>query len=205
MNPLVGEPGLHTALYNRGLLSAFDSRPRWCTVPDRSLVEYAKNLMARNGLTTRNDLRRAESGLYYALWYRNLLGQVAPVALGPTWSKMDDPQLIAYTRRYMAESGVTTRGKMWYLNKNLYNELVIRKLLDEAGVGRIPRRDWKGKSDDEVIAYAQREIDEKRLRNREELKDSDRGPYDAVRQRGLFGKLRFYSAEAGACGREMAV
>jgi hypothetical protein len=194
-------PGLWSALQTRKLLAAFDSRPRWCAMHDDPLVDYAIKLMKREKIKTRTGLRKAEGGLYYALWERGLLQRVAPPALLPKWSLMSDLQIVSHAKSYMRRSGISTRGKLRLLSPTFYNVLCERKLLDAAGVQHVPCRRWSAMKEQDVIAYAQREIDEKGLLNKEGLKDSDRGAYDAIRNRGLFGRLTFKgelgSQEAG--------
>ena len=53
------------------------------------------------------------------------------------------------------------------------------------------KRFWKSMSDEEIVAYARRYINENGIKNRKGLYNADNGLYNALRRRKLLDKVKF--------------
>ncbi|MFH1684882.1 MAG: hypothetical protein ABH983_01110 [Candidatus Micrarchaeota archaeon] len=73
------DSGLYEALRERGLLDevGFEEKYRsWNDMSDGKLVEFAKSIVKEKRITERNELQKADSGLYTILRKRGLLDHV---------------------------------------------------------------------------------------------------------------------------------
>ncbi|MFH1684881.1 MAG: hypothetical protein ABH983_01105, partial [Candidatus Micrarchaeota archaeon] len=71
--------GLYHILLRRGLIDevGFEQKQRsWKDMSDGEVVEFAKIVVKGKEITERNELQKADSGLYRVLWKRGLLDEV---------------------------------------------------------------------------------------------------------------------------------
>ena len=94
------------------------------------------------------------------------------------------------------ENEITGRTELYRIDIGLYKALGTRKLFDKIMFDE-KQRNWAAMSDDELVQYAQKEIDEKGIKNRGGLEKEDLGLYAVLLRRKdsqgkkLLDKLEF--------------
>lgn len=164
----------------------------WSALSDRKLVGCAQKFVDEKGIETRSMLAKVDWKLYEVLRKNGLSGQVRFKADERAWSRYADDELVAYAQRYADEYGIANRRGLERSDGGLYAVLWRRKL-----AGRIKfrgdERAWSRFTDDELVACAQRFVEENKLLSRSELRDADRGFYSSLSRRKLLGRLEFRS------------
>jgi hypothetical protein len=66
-----------------------------------------------------------------------------------------------------------------------------RKLIDRVGLenSNVEHRKWASMNDEELVGFARKFVEEKKITGRKELQKADKGLYRALRNRGLIGKV----------------
>lgn len=105
------------------------------------------------------------------------------------WKSLSDDEVVTYATKLLENEGIRSRKELYVADNGLYYVLSKRKLLDEIGLERLIR-DWKSMSDDEIVEYARRIVEEKGLKSRNQLRNTDGGLYNALKKRSLLGKVR---------------
>ncbi|MFH0885327.1 MAG: hypothetical protein V1861_06475 [Candidatus Micrarchaeota archaeon] len=198
--------GLHAALRMRNLWNEVglpDLRGEirdWEKIGRDGLAAYAKEFIAKNGITKRRRLAEADPGLYSALRKRKLLDEVGLPDSNDghrNWAEMGKEELIAHAKGFIVERGIQGRKELAKADKGLYQALGKRKLLDEVGLAdsRGERRDWAGMGKEELVAHAKEFIAENGIGGRGELEKADAGLYNALRKRKLLDEV-FSDAES---------
>ncbi len=124
-----------------------------------------------------------------------------PLAEGPRDRKrprgflanMSDIELAGYTEWIMSMLGISTKGKLFEADGYLYQTVLRRKLAGEVEFrgGRKPGRNWVQMNDEELVAFAKKYIQERRIRSKGELVLADGGLYQALYGRNLLDKIEF--------------
>ncbi|MFH1684720.1 MAG: hypothetical protein ABH983_00280 [Candidatus Micrarchaeota archaeon] len=191
--------GLYGALQKRGLLGEIrlkDKRGKrrfWASMSNEDIMEIARKVMEERGISERNELRNADSGLYYVLGKRGLVEDVGFENIQRSWENMSDEEVIELAKTVMENEGITGRKEMVKVDSGLYYILGKRGLLDKVGFEekRRKKRSWNGVSDEEVIELAKTVMERNGISGREELKKTDLGLYDVLRKRRLLDSVGF--------------
>ncbi|MFH1685198.1 MAG: hypothetical protein ABH983_02730 [Candidatus Micrarchaeota archaeon] len=162
----------------------------WSKMSDEQIVELAKKVMEENGITGRKKLINADRGLYSALHKRRLLDKVEFEDKLRFWNGLSDDDIVEFARKTMEENEISGRSELEKADSGLYSVLGKRGLLDEIGIGW-KRKLWKDISDDEIVEFAKKVMEENVVSGRTELKKADTGLYEVLRIRGLLGKVGF--------------
>lgn len=111
------------------------------------------------------------------------------------WTVMGDEEVIAHARRFMKESGVTSKGAFSKADPGFYEVLRERKLLGRVGFEKKRRemRDWASMGDEELVAHARQFMRERGVIGKKELEKADMGLHTALYRRGLLNKVGFES------------
>jgi len=182
--------GLYTILYRRGLLDeiGFVQKQRvWSKKSDEKLVNYAKGLMEACGITKRSKLSAADPGLYGALRKRDLLDKVGFEDKIRSWKDFSDEELIELARELMKKKKITGKTEFDKTDHGLLNVLKTRRLVDRVGFEE-KQRSWKHMTDDEIVEYARRVIEENKITVRRKLNSIDGGLSAILQRRGLFNR-----------------
>jgi hypothetical protein len=106
------------------------------------------------------------------------------------FTKMSDNEFVAFAKKVVEEKGIKNRSGLRIEDQGLYYALWKRKLLDEVEFEK-SYRDWGAMSDEELVAFAKKVVEEKRIKSRNGLKKEDSGLYQALRKRKLLDKIGF--------------
>ncbi len=109
------------------------------------------------------------------------------------WSRMSDEEVVEYARKVMKENEISGRTELKETDSGLYKVLRERGLLDEVGFEEKWRKEmpWKDMSDEEVVGYARKEMEKKKITGRNELQKADMRLYSILRERGLLDEIGF--------------
>jgi len=182
--------GLHEALGRRQLFGevGFGGGNRnWAKKGKDELVALAKGFVEERGIAGRWELKKADPKLYDALSTRKLMDEVGLEKKFRDLARKDRDGLVMFANEFIAENGITGRGKLKVAYSGLYKALKNKKLLDDVGLlnSNEKDRDWVGMDNDELIARAKTFIAEKGISGRSELKRADAGLNNALRKRKL--------------------
>ncbi len=168
-------------------------RRLWSKMSDREIVDYARRLMREKKITGKRELEKADSGLYKILRDRELVGVVEFEVKQRSWRGMSDQEVVEIAIRMMARDEIKGKRELQKADNGLYKVLWKRGLLGKVGFveKQAKRRSWAGMSDDEVIGFAKRVIEEKGINGRGELERTDRGLHCVLGKRGLLDEVGF--------------
>ncbi|MEW6721641.1 MAG: hypothetical protein AB1324_00095 [Candidatus Micrarchaeota archaeon] len=189
-----GDPNLYRHLSGRGMLGKLKfskDRRSWKSLDDEEVLGLAMKKMNRAKIDSSAALQQADNGLYHELWERGLL---AKLPFTPRkrrdrdWASMTDGDVAADCQDFISREGIANKRMLQDADIGRYNILYSRGLLAEV---RFPkaRRCWASKSDSQVLVRARREIAERGLKSKDELREADLGLYLALRQRKLLRQL----------------
>ena len=187
------DSGLYDSLGRRRLLDQlnFETKQRsWKGLRDEEVVEIAKRVMEEKEITGRDELEKADSGLYGVLRRRGLLEKVGFEEKYRSWKGMSNDDIIEIVRKEMERKGITGRGELEKAELGLYQAVQRRGLLEKVGFER-KRRSWDSKSNVEVVELVRKEMERKGITGRGELQKSDPTMYIVLRKRGLLGEVGF--------------
>ncbi len=162
----------------------------WGGMGNETLLAHARWKIHDEKIGGREELRRVDRGLGSALKRRNLLDAVG---LGDyrgkrrDWAGMREDMLVAHAKKVIAETGLAKRGELAKADRQLYQALWRRGLLEKVGLGESKEklRNWANVGKDEIIALARAFISERGIRGRRALWKSDRGLYAILRRNKL--------------------
>ncbi|MBU0528047.1 hypothetical protein KKE92_06195 [Candidatus Micrarchaeota archaeon] len=123
-------------IYRRGLRDKVGFKGRggktraWSRIDDDEILGLAKRLVEEKGMVWKEELRKADSGLYMILWKRGLLDEVGIEEKQRPWRKMSDEEIICHTRKVMKENAITRRNELKDFDSGLYSILMRRKLIN---------------------------------------------------------------------------
>ncbi len=168
----------------------------WKELSDEEVVEIAREFMDTIDITGRSELEKADRGLYSVLKRRELLDSVGfeekrkKVRL---WSEMSDEEVVELARKIIEEKGISGRTELNRSETSLYRVLKKRGLLSKVGFEDKWKkaRAWRDMSDEEIIGFARRVMEEKGISGRKELENADRGLYIVLWKRKLLAKIGF--------------
>jgi len=181
------DPGLYQALRKRKLLGEVglaEKHRDWAGMERGEFVSIAKGFISERRIGSRVELEKADGGLYQALRRRKLLDEVGLAEKYRDWAGMGRDELVAFSKGYISENGITTKSELFRADACQYNVLRIMKLLDEVGLEE-KRRDWTGMGKTELIAHARDFIRELGIGTIGEMGGADSRLYKALRRRGL--------------------
>jgi hypothetical protein len=190
------EGGLYWTLIRRELIDKVDFKGderAWRRYSDDELVEYAQRFV-EEGIESRKGLERADGRLYSVLVRRKLLDKVKFKADERAWSKYSDDELVEYAQRFVDGKEIRSRSGLDRADGGLYSALRKRKLVNEIEF-EADERAWSRYSDDELVDYAQRFVEENEIASRKGLAKIGGGLYQAMRGRKLIDKVTFKADE----------
>lgn len=203
---------IYQALARRGLMEEVGFKPKnrnWTRMGNDEILEQAKTFIEKKGIISREELRKTDCGLCQVLSSRRLLerlfdeanierkyieGTSIPIDKRgrKIWREVDDDTIVKYIQQVMEKHRLTRISMLQAVDNGLYQVVKARKLYSKCGFRK--RRTmgrWKGKSDEQIIEEAEKTIEKNGIMSRTELIRVDRGLYDILRERKLFGKLGF--------------
>jgi len=198
------ESGLVRALTNRGLWASLRLRDAKCIWKERSddeIVEMAGKIVVEGGIANMAQLKKINSPLHSALQARKLSRRVPftnprvvkRCAKAYRWKEISGDDLLERARNLVESNGI--RGRKEFVGRfgGLFNALKRRGLLEELGLEskNANFRNWSEMSIDEIVAYAQRVVDEKGIKGRKHLCDEDPSMGAVLRKRRLMGRIKF--------------
>jgi uncharacterized protein YihD (DUF1040 family) len=189
--------GLYRTLHRRKLIDwvEFKADERaWHRHSDDGLVEYAQKFVDENGIESRKGLQRAEGGLYWTLIRRELIDKVDFKGDERAWRRHSDDELVEYAQRFVDGKEIRSRSGLDRADGGLYSALRKRKLVNEIEF-EADERAWSRYSDDELVDYAQRFVEENEIASRKGLAKIGGGLYQAMRGRKLIDKVTFKADE----------
>ncbi|MBU0533066.1 hypothetical protein KKB44_06255 [Candidatus Micrarchaeota archaeon] len=165
----------------------------WRVMSDDELVKYARKFIEEEGISGLWKLSKADSGLYYVLWKRKLLDRIGLEDKKRDWNSMNDEELVEYAKRFMEENEISERRELEKTDSGLYGVLKRRRLLDRVGFEdkMQKKRNWKSMSDEELVEYAKRFMEEKEINGRKDLWKADSGLYTVLWKRKLLDRVGF--------------
>ena len=179
--------GLCTVLRKRNLLDEIkfpDDERSWRLYSDDGLVEYTQTYLRENNVESRKGLLKKNRRLYSALIRRKLIGRVKFKADERLWSRYLDEELVAYAQRFVDKNSIVFGSELRKLDNGLYGALIRRNLIGKVRFGG-DERAWRKYSDDELVEYSKKYIQEQKIRGRRALQKKDSGLYGALINRGL--------------------
>jgi len=171
-------------------------RRLWRKMTDEQIVEYAAKWKKKKGITEREELRKTDNGLYHILCKRGLLDEIGfekKQREKRSWANMSDEEIVNYARKVIEENRISLKGELRDVDSGLYVALRKRGLLDEVGFEEkeVGKRLWKKMSDEEVVGYAKKVMEEYAIARKGELQALDHALYEVLRQRGLLDEVGF--------------
>ncbi len=104
------------------------------------------------------------------------------------WSRMNDEEIVKLAKKIVEERGISRKKELENADSGLYAVLVRRKLLNKIEFEE-KRRSWSGMTDEEIIEFARKFMDENRINGRKDLENADRGLYQVVMRKKLFERI----------------
>ncbi|MBU0533061.1 hypothetical protein KKB44_06230 [Candidatus Micrarchaeota archaeon] len=176
------------------LAEAIQKRPHgfFTKMSDKELVGYAKRIIEEKKISGRKELQEVDGSLYNVLLKRNLLDTFGfgRKKEGRNWKAMTDEEIVRYAKTFMREREITGRAEVYRADKALYEVLRRRKLLDEVGFEE-KQRDWSSMSDEEIVRYVRKFIEESGITRPRELQDTNSWLYGVLWRRGLLRSINF--------------
>jgi len=188
------DPGLYSVLSARRLLGkiGFDQKRRdWSFMSDNELVLYTKSFMKERGKSERKELQIIDESLYVTICRRGPHEKIGLERKNRNWLFMSDDELVLYTRSFMKERGIDTKGILRKNAAGLYKAIEKRRLFDKIGFNqpeigpKKKRRKWLCMSDDELVRFARSFLKEKGISGRTKLSKIDFGLYFTLLNRNL--------------------
>ncbi len=187
------DPGLYEILGERELLSrcGFDEkRKSWLDMSDGEIVEFARKVMEKNKINGRKELEAVDLRLYVALQRRGLLDDVGFAQKRRkerSWKDMDNEEVVEFAKKLIRENKIGGRKELSNFDTGTYSVLRVRGLLDEVGFEARKKRgmSWRNMSNREIVKFARRVIEEKKITKRYELDKADSGLYSMLKRRKL--------------------
>ncbi|MBD3210696.1 hypothetical protein GF318_04920 [Candidatus Micrarchaeota archaeon] len=167
-------------------------RPRgfFAKMSDEELVDFAQKYIDGNGIKSRSALAKADNGLYQTLGKRKLAGRVKLEADERLWARYPDDELIAYVQGYVDRNGIRSRTELAEKASGPYFALWRRKLLGGVKL-KADERAWRNYPDNQLVAYAQKFVDENGIESRYGLRMADCGLIKALWERKLLDNVKF--------------
>ena len=169
-----------------------DSQGRrlWSKMSDKQITEYARRVVGEKGIIGRTELSKADTGLYQVLRKKQLLDNVGFEERYRSWRDMEDEEIVELARKLMEERGISGKKELERSDTGLHSVLRARGLLDEVGFKQKRRneRSWKDMSDEEIVEYARKVIEENKIISRRKLRSTDGGLYFILYRRGLLDR-----------------
>ncbi|MFH1684883.1 MAG: hypothetical protein ABH983_01115 [Candidatus Micrarchaeota archaeon] len=181
--------GLYSILKRRGLLDeiGFAERPKrrsWKDISDEEIVGYVREFIMERGITARGELQGVDCALYNVLERRELLDEIGFETKLRSWKNICDKKIVEFARKLMETNGISGKKELEKADRGLYCILHKRGLLDEVGFEE-KLRSWSGISDEEIIEYTRKLMEEKGANSRGGLRSLDEGLYTTLYRRGL--------------------
>ncbi|MBU1681906.1 hypothetical protein KKE38_03735 [Candidatus Micrarchaeota archaeon] len=139
--------GLYQTLGKRDILDKvkFEERKRsWKSMKNEEIVEIAMKMMQEKEITGRNELQKADLGLYDVLRKRRLLDGIEfeeKRRKKRSWKSMKNEEIVELARKIIKERGITARHELQKADSGLYLILSKRGLLERIGVEE-KKRSW---------------------------------------------------------------
>jgi len=184
---------LYRALKARGLMDSlrFEKRRktrRWGS--DEEVLTIAKSLIAEKGIVNKAALEKEDSGLFAVLRVRGLLGRIEFEKRCDIRRWRSDEEILGCARKLIEERHIRNRNGLDVADQGLYCTLRRRGLLDSiAFAERAEHRRWA--TDNELLEYARKMIEERGIKSEGGLKKADRGVHAVLRKRNLLDSLDF--------------
>ena len=109
-----------------------------------------------------------------------------------SWITSSDDAIVSYALDVIRKKGIDSRSALQEDDPGLYQTLRKRGLLDRTN---LPKRKkygkWSRYSDEKLIEYAQKFVDERKIRNVRGLFESNGSLYGILYRRNLLGKVNF--------------
>jgi len=131
------DQGLYSILRRRGLLDevGFEDKLRaWRNMRDEEVIDHTKEVMEKEGLNGKRELRDADPGLYTILWRRGLLGKIDfsdKTKKKRYWKGINDDELLELAGKLLEKREIVGRGELQRNDSGLYKILNERGLLDQ--------------------------------------------------------------------------
>jgi len=168
-----------------------DSRGRlWSKMSDEEMVEYAKKVMKKKGITRKIKLIKADHPLYEGLRKRRLIDKIEFEEEPRSWKNVSDKEIIELARKLMNEHGILLKKELYHLDRGLHSILYKRGLLGEVGFEE-RQRSWENMSNVEVIEFVKRLMKTEKITGKTEFEKFDRGLFGVLRRRGLLDEVGF--------------
>jgi hypothetical protein len=208
--------GLYQALWKRKLLDKIELEDKrrkvrnWNSLSDDELVVFAKKIVEEKEIKSRSELKARDNWPYLALLKRKLLDRIEFEEGNRDWELLSDKELVIYAKKFVEERGIRNRRGLQKEDSGLYCVLLKRKLLDRIRFEYKRRkvRNWNSLSDDELVVFAKKIVDEKEIRNRRGLQKEDSGLNQVLRKRKLLDKIEFEESNRdwrSKCDEELVV
>ena len=165
-------------------------RRMWSKLSDEQVVEFARTLLKEREITKRNDLKVADSGLYEILRKRGLLSGIEFDGKPRLWGYMSDGEIVEFAQKIVKENEIVWRKDLKKYDSGLHEILRQRRLLGDVGFKK-KVRSWKDMSDEEIVEFAKKIIEENEITKRCMLEQTDDGLYQVLRKRRLLDEFEF--------------
>jgi hypothetical protein len=178
---------LYATLGKRGVMDAvgFDKKKRqWKAMNDEELVQFAKTMLMKRGISGKTALKNADLGLYNALRERRLFRALGFKDKHRDWGAKSDGELLDFAKKIMDEKGIDGREGLRKADSGLHCVLARRGLLGSLQFVS-NRRDWKSRDSYRVLRYARKVTRILGIGNITELERADFGLATELRKRNL--------------------
>jgi len=101
------------------------------------------------------------------------------------WKSMSDGELITYAKKIIKENGIRNRNNLQKVDQGMYYVLRRRNLLGKIIPEKQKRRNWSSMTDEKIISYAKKIIEENKIKNRSNLRKADSGLGYVLKKRKL--------------------
>ncbi len=159
----------------------------WKSLSNYEVLEFARNFVSRNNISSRTQVARSNSRLYKELRTRNLFDELG-FSLGPTLSSLGDKELISRAKMLMEDGNFVRRSHFKKAHYGIYAELKKRDLVGELGFEQVGT-DRSSMSSEELVAQANKLVQEEGLSSVTEFIERHGAVYKALSDRGLHLQL----------------
>jgi len=165
----------------------------WRKLSSENIVEFARKLMRENGITSKEELKKVDSGLHHALRLRGLLGEVGfeeKRRKKRSWEGVSDEEVIEIAMKIMEENNITGSKELENTDSRLYDILRKRSLLERINFEH-KHISWRDMHDEAIVELARKTMEEKGIIGRKALFDKYPRMYAILRRRELLEEVGF--------------
>jgi len=165
----------------------------WRKLSSEKIVEFSRKVMRENGITSKEELKKVDSGLHHALRLRGLLDQAGfeeKRRKKRSWKGLSDEDVVELARKVMEENKITGSKELESADSRLYDILRKRSLLERINF-EVKHISWRDMDNEQIVDLARKTMEEKGIIGRRAFSVECPRLYAILGRRGLLEEVGF--------------